>query len=75
MNPEAIIGLFIIIIGIILVAIGLLLLYAPKIPLLGKLPGDIYIKRESFSFYFPLTTCIIISLIISLILILIKRYS
>lgn len=55
----------IITIGIILVIVGLLMTVAGKIPGVGKLPGDILIKRENFSFYFPLTTCILLSLILT----------
>lgn len=56
-----------IIIGVLLVVVGLALLLVPKIPWLGRLPGDLVIKRENFSFYFPLATCILISVILSLI--------
>lgn len=56
-----------IIFGIIFIIAGIVFQFIPRIPWPGKLPGDIYIKRENFSFYFPLTTCMIISIIISLI--------
>ncbi len=56
-----------IILGVILVVVGLALLLVPKIPGLGRLPGDIVIKREHFTFYFPLGTSILISIILSLI--------
>ena len=46
---------------------GLMLL--PKIPWIGKLPGDIFIKGEKVTFYFPITTCIIISLLLTLLLV------
>lgn len=58
---------FLILLGVILVVLGLALLLLPKIPGLGRLPGDIIIKRENFTVYFPLGTCILISLILSLI--------
>lgn len=61
-------GKSLIIIGIILILIGLFAAYGPKIPYLGKLPGDIHIKRDNFVFYFPLATSIIISVILSLVL-------
>jgi hypothetical protein len=64
---------FLIIAGVILVLAGVALLLAAKIPWLGKLPGDIVIKRENFTFYFPLATCIILSVILSLILWLFRR--
>jgi hypothetical protein len=67
------IGRLLIIIGIILVIVGAAFLLAPKIPWLGKLPGDITYKRGNFSFYFPLGTCILISIILTLILYLFRR--
>ena len=62
-----------IVLGVLLVVVGLALLLVPKIPGLGKLPGDIVIKRENFTFYFPLGTCILISVILSLIFWLFRR--
>ena len=62
-----------IILGLMLVAAGLVLSLAPRMPWLGKLPGDITIKREHFSFYFPLATCILISAVVSFILWLIRK--
>ena len=58
---------FLIIIGITLLIIGIFWPFITKIGL-GKLPGDIIIRKGNFSFYFPVTTCILISLIITLIL-------
>lgn len=57
-----------IIFGIIFIILGAIFVFAGKLPWAGRLPGDIVIKRENFSFYFPLTTCIIISIILSLLL-------
>jgi len=62
----------IIYIGIFIIAIGLLWPLITKLPL-GKLPGDIAIKKEGFQLYFPITTMILISLVISLILWLFKK--
>ena len=62
-----------VILGMVIAAVGLLLLFLPKLPFIGKLPGDIYIKRDNFSFYFPITTCIIITSIISLIVYIFRR--
>ncbi|MGH8502707.1 MAG: DUF2905 domain-containing protein [Gammaproteobacteria bacterium] len=53
-------------IGLILIAVGLLWPWLQKLGL-GRLPGDIVIERDNFRLYFPITTCIIISLVISLI--------
>jgi hypothetical protein len=55
-----------IIFGIILVSLGLLLILVGKVPFLGKLPGDIYIQKKNFSFYFPLATSILLSVILSI---------
>lgn len=60
------IGRFFIILGLIISAIGGLLLLSGNIPWLGRLPGDIIIQKKNFTFYFPLATCIIISLILTL---------
>ncbi len=68
-----ILGKFIIYIGVFLIILGVLIQFFPKIPLLGKLPGDIYIKRENFSFYFPLATSIVLSVILSLALYLVSK--
>ncbi|OGP13928.1 MAG: hypothetical protein A2054_04540 [Deltaproteobacteria bacterium GWA2_55_10] len=66
-------GKALIIIGIVVLVIGLLVAYGPKIPYLGKLPGDIHVKKDNFVFYFPLATSIIISIILSLVLYLFTR--
>ena len=66
-------GKLLIIIGIVCLLAGLLITYLPKIPFLGKLPGDISVERENFKFYFPLTTSILVSIIISLLLFLYNK--
>ncbi|NVN98416.1 MAG: DUF2905 domain-containing protein [Geobacteraceae bacterium] len=66
-------GKALIILGLIIAGAGCILMLSGKLPWLGHLPGDINIKRENFSFHFPLTTCIIISAIISLLLYLFRR--
>ncbi len=59
--------------GLVLVLLGVLFLVAGKIPYIGKLPGDIYIQKRNFTFYFPLTTSIIISIILTLIFTLFRQ--
>ncbi|MFN3533063.1 MAG: DUF2905 domain-containing protein [Candidatus Brocadia sp.] len=59
--------------GIIMIIIGGLFMLGGKIPFIGRLPGDIAIQKKNFSFYFPITTCIIISIIFSLIMWLLSR--
>ncbi len=66
-------GRLLMITGAILLLLGLFLWVGPKIPWLGKLPGDITYKRDGFSFYFPLGTCILLSLILTLILYLFRK--
>jgi hypothetical protein len=66
-------GKMLIVFGVIMAAVGVVLLLAPKIPWLGKLPGDITYRGERFTFYFPLATCILLSVILSLILYLFRR--
>ena len=53
--------------GTFIVVIGALLHFFGRIPYIGRLPGDIMIKRDHFTFYFPLTTCILFSLVLMLI--------
>ncbi|HEY3304262.1 MAG TPA: DUF2905 domain-containing protein [Candidatus Binatia bacterium] len=66
-------GKTLILFGILLVVLGVLFSLGSKIPWLGRLPGDIYISRGNFTFYFPLTTCVLLSLIITLVLYLFRR--
>jgi len=61
--------------GLLVVGVGIVWLLAPAIPWLGKLPGDILIERENFRFYFPLTTCILVSLLLSGIIWLVRLLS
>ena len=66
-------GRILIYLGFLLVAVGIVFLLAGKIPWLGHMPGDIAIQRDRFTFYFPITTCIVISVIVSLVLYFFKR--
>ncbi len=61
-------GRMLIVLGAVLLGVGLLVTFFDKIPFLGKLPGDIHVKRENFQFYFPITTSIVISLLLSVVL-------
>lgn len=66
-------GKFLIIAGIVLVIIGVAIQFAGKIPWLGRLPGDIRIERQNFSFYFPIATSILLSVLISLVVYLLNK--
>ena len=67
-------GRGLVLLGVLIVIVGVVLLGGPKIPFLGKLPGDIVIKRENFTFYFPLGTSIVLSLLISFICYLTSKF-
>ncbi|MEJ1236771.1 DUF2905 domain-containing protein [Chryseolinea sp. T2] len=67
-------GKLLIIVGIICIVVGVFMTYGPKMPFLGKLPGDISVEKENFKFYFPITSSIIVSILISLLMLLINRF-
>ena len=67
------IGKMLLALGLVIAAIGLVLMFTGKVPFLGRLPGDIRIERENFSCSFPIVTCIIVSLMLTLILNLVMR--
>jgi len=66
-------GRVLIVIGLVVAGVGLVMVFAGKIPFLGKLPGDFLFRGKNFSFYFPLTTSVLISVILTLILWFIHR--
>lgn len=66
-------GKILIFTGIFILVLGIIFFFGDKIPFLGRLPGDILIKKKNFTFYFPILTSIILSLIISLIIYFIKK--
>jgi hypothetical protein len=61
-------GKFLILFGVMIVVLGVVLAFAGRVPLLGRLPGDIHIERRGMSFYFPVVTCLLLSLALTLIL-------
>ncbi len=66
-------GKLLVLIGVFLILMGLLLMVGDKIPWLGRLPGDILIKKEKVTFYFPIVTCIIISILLTLLFSLFRK--
>ncbi|MBM4464612.1 MAG: DUF2905 domain-containing protein [Chloroflexi bacterium] len=68
-------GKMLILMGLFVLVVGLIMTFAPRlrIPLLGRLPGDIRIEREGFSFYFPIVTCILLSIVLTLLLNVVAR--
>ncbi len=68
-------GKYLVILGVLIAVIGVILVLAPKINFFGRLPGDIVIKRENFTFYFPVVTCIILSAVLTIIFWLINFFT
>jgi len=66
-------GKSLILIGLLIAAVGVLSLFSGKLGWIGRLPGDITIRRENFTVHFPLTTCIVISAILSLLIWLFRK--
>ncbi len=73
MNPLSELGKILLFLGILSAIIGLFLITGPKIPFLGRLPGDIVFRRGNFTFYFPWVTCIVLSIILTLIISIFRR--
>ncbi len=67
-------GKLLIIVGIVFIIAGLVITYGPRIPFLGKLPGDIAIERENFKVYIPIASSILISVLVSLAIYLFNRF-
>jgi len=66
-------GKMLILLGAVIALIGLLLLVGEKIPWIGRLPGDILIRKKNFTFYFPLATCVLLSIILTLLFALFRK--
>jgi uncharacterized membrane protein YkgB len=66
-------GKMLILLGVLIIVIGLLLLVGEKIPWVGRLPGDIIIRKKNFTFYFPIATSILISIILTLLFTLFRK--
>jgi hypothetical protein len=76
MPPEQSLGKSLIWIGTVLLLLGIALVYLPKFPLFqGKVPGDIKVEKPGFTFYFPLGTSILLSVLLSLIFWVIRKWN
>jgi uncharacterized protein HemY len=74
MNSQT--GKYIILIGAIIILAGIIIyVFHNKLNWIGRLPGDVRIEKENFRFYFPITTMIIFSVLLSIIITLVKRFS
>lgn len=63
--PE--LGRSLIVLGGAVVLVGVVLVLAPHVPWLGRLPGDVLVTRERFTFYFPIVTCLVVSVVLTLV--------
>ena len=55
-------------IGTVLLIVGLLVMFSDRVPFLGKLPGDVVVRKKNFTFYFPVVTSLLLSLVLTLVL-------
>lgn len=67
------VGKLLVIFGLLIVVVGVLLMLVERVPWIGRLPGDIHIERGNWTFYFPLGTSLLLSLVLTLVLWLIGR--
>jgi hypothetical protein len=74
MTDHAGFGWVLLVLGLVIAGVGLVWMLAPSIPWLGRLPGDIRIERENIRFYFPLVTCLLLSLVVSLVVWVIRLF-
>jgi hypothetical protein len=73
MDGAGPLGKMLVVMGLVIIGIGLFLWLGDRIPWIGRLPGDILIRREKVTVYFPIVTCIIISLILTLLFSLFRK--
>jgi hypothetical protein len=66
-------GRVLIVLGVVLALVGLVLVFVDRVPWIGRLPGDVHVQRGNWTFYFPLGTSIVLSLVLTLVLWLIGR--
>jgi len=71
--PSFQLGKVVLLLGVALVVVGALLMLGPKIPWLGRLPGDIAIETSRTRLYFPIVTCLVLSALVTLVLQLLRR--
>ena len=74
MSDFSSMGKWLVVMGLVVAAIGALIWLSGKVPLLGRLPGDIKIESEHFKFYFPLASCLVLSAVGSLILWILSKF-
>jgi hypothetical protein len=67
------VGRALVVMGLVVAVVGVVLMVAGRVPWLGRLPGDLYIQRGNWSFYFPLATSIVVSVLLTVVIWLIGR--
>lgn len=71
--PMAELGRALVVLGVVIAILGLALVFFDRVPWIGRLPGDIHVQRGNWTFYFPLGTSILLSILLTLVLWLIGR--
>jgi hypothetical protein len=66
-------GRALVVLGVVIVVLGLVLVFFDRVPWIGRLPGDVHVQRGNWTFYFPLGTSILLSILLTLVLWLIGR--
>jgi Protein of unknown function (DUF2905) len=78
MSSFSDLGRILLILGVSIAVVGLILVFAGRIPMLGRLPGDVFIRRGNVSFFFPIVTCIVgsivLTVVVNLLLLLFRRH-
>ncbi|HYM84330.1 MAG TPA: DUF2905 domain-containing protein [Candidatus Dormibacteraeota bacterium] len=67
------VGRALLVLGVVLVSVGLVLVLAPKVPFLGRLPGDIRIERDGLTIYIPIATMVLVSVLLSVVVSILGR--
>lgn len=73
MGGSSDLGWFLVLVGLAIVVLGLLITFGPRLPWLGRLPGDVVYRKGNFTLYFPIVTSILLSVLLSLLLALLRR--
>lgn len=68
-------GWVLVMVGLLIAGVGVIWLWGSSLSWFGRLPGDIVIEREQFRFYFPLATCILLSLLLSAVLWIVRYFT
>jgi hypothetical protein len=73
MSTFSDLGRVLVVLGVVLLVLGLVLMAAGRLPLVGRLPGDVVYRRGNFTFYFPIVTSILLSLLLTVLFALFRR--